>query len=81
MSKEGTLDSIITPDIDISSWETIFNSIKKLDINLIVEKESLDDEECEFVIGRIEKVNKNSSQVRHFDADGRKKPIEYHTTK
>ena len=68
--KENIINSIQTPNIDISNWETIFNSLNVLNKNIIVEKESLDDDESEFVIGRIEKVFKHHSYVRHFDADG-----------
>jgi len=67
--KENIITSIITPNIDISNWETIFRSLNALDVNIIVEKESLD-EKCQFVIGRIEKIFKHFSYVRHFDADG-----------
>ena len=38
--------------------------------NIIVEKESLNEDECEFVIGRIEKIYKKFVYVYHFDADG-----------
>ena len=39
-------------------------------VNIIVEKESLDQIDDEFVIGRIEEVFKHCAYVRHFDADG-----------
>jgi len=69
LKNEGIIDSIKKPNIDISNWETVFNSLKLLNKNIIVEKESLDDE-FEFVIGRIDKVYKNFVYVYHFDADG-----------
>lgn len=58
------------PTVDISNWETIFNSLKDLNSNIIVEKESLKDDECEFIIGRIDRVYKKFAYVYHFDADG-----------
>lgn len=70
LQKEGIIDSIQTPKVDISSWETAFSSLQKLNKNIIVEKESLNDDECEFVIGRIDRVYKKFAYVYHFDADG-----------
>lgn len=70
LNLEGIVDSISVPEIDLTSWETVFKSLKKIDKNIIVEKESLDDDECKFVIGRIEKVYKKFAYIRHFDADG-----------
>jgi len=70
LEREGIVDSIQIPSIDISNWETIFTSLKDMNINIIVEKESLRDEECEFIIGRIDRVYKKYAYVYHFDADG-----------
>ena len=67
---EGITDSLTAPDVDLTNWETVFKSLQKQNNNIIVEKESLDDEGSEFVIGRIEKVYKRFAYVRHFDADG-----------
>ena len=66
---EGITDNLTAPDVDITSWEAVFKSLQKQNNNVIVEKESLD-EESEFIIGRIEKVYKKFACVRHFDADG-----------
>ena len=55
------------PDIDITDWYSAFSSLSKLNINIIVEKESLDDDECEFVIGKIVKVLKTKVIFKHFD--------------
>lgn len=70
LQKEKIIDNIQTPNVDISNWETVFSSLKKMNKNIIVEKESLKDNECEFVIGRIDKVYKKFTYVYHFDADG-----------
>ena len=56
--------------MDLSDWYSVFLSLQKMGKNIIVEKESLDDDEWEFAIGRIEKVLKNKVLFRHFDADG-----------
>lgn len=70
IKREGVLDSIQVPEIDITDWYTVFLSISKLNINIIVEKESLNDDECEFAIGKIVKVLKTKVIFKHFDADG-----------
>jgi hypothetical protein len=67
--KEGVVDKIVVPDVDITSWETIFISLQKIGRNIIVEDESLDDD-SQFAIGRIEAVYKNFIYLRHFDGDG-----------
>ena len=67
---EGALDDIKVPEIDITDWYSVFLSLSELNINIIVEKESLDDDECEFAIGKIVKVLKTKVIFKHFDADG-----------
>lgn len=67
---EGIVDRIVTPDVDISSWRTIFESLRRMGKNIIIEHESRDDCECEFYIGRIETVKNHSVLLRYFDADG-----------
>jgi hypothetical protein len=45
--------------------------VLKLSIkNIIIEKQDIDEDNREFVIGRIEKIYKNFAYVWHFDADG-----------
>jgi hypothetical protein len=70
LKSEGIIESIKTPDVDISNWETVFTSLQKMNKNIIVEKESLNEDECEFVIGKIDRVFKKFVYVYHFDADG-----------
>ncbi len=81
--KEGTIDKIVMPDIDITNWQTIFTSLEKFDRNIIVEQESLNEEDCRFAIGKIEGVNTNFMSLRHFDGDGvwQDKPWKLHYTK
>jgi hypothetical protein len=70
LKREKVTDRIEPPPIDITDWKTTFESLKLLGNNIIVEKDSLNDEEYEFVIGRIEKVFSKFAYVRNFDADG-----------
>ena len=74
---EGIIDGITTPEVDLSGWETVFQSLQKRDQNIIIQNESLDDDACEFAIGRIEKVCRKSVYFRHFDADGIWQPAPY----
>lgn len=66
---EGILDRIKTPNISIDDWYSAFDSLSKLNVNIIIEKESLDDED-EFAIGKIVKVLKSKVIFRHFDENG-----------
>lgn len=70
LEQEGIIDQLVVPDIDLDSWETIFHSLLKRNRNVIVEKENLEEDETQLVIGRIEKIFKKHAYVRHFDADG-----------
>ncbi|QVK16971.1 hypothetical protein KHQ81_08695 [Mycoplasmatota bacterium] len=82
LKNEGIIESIKKPIVDISNWESVFNSLNSLNKNVIIEKESLNDDECEFVIGKIDKVYKNFVYIYHFDADGiwQEEPYKIHYT-
>lgn len=62
----GTTKQIEKPPVDISSWQTIFQSLKALNELVIIE----DEYEEFFAIGFIEKVLKNKVYFREFDANG-----------
>ena len=70
IKSEGVLDNIKVPEIDVTDWYSVFLSLLKLNTNIIVEKESLNDDECEFAIGKIVKVLKTKVIFKDFDADG-----------
>ena len=67
---EGLLEQLVTPDVDITSWKTSLTSLQRIGKNIIIEKESLDEDENEFAIGKIVKVLKNEVLFKSFDADG-----------
>lgn len=64
--ENNLLENIEKPDIDLSSWNKIFKSLKKLNCFIIIENEYLG----MFYIGSIEKAKKNSVVFHPFDADG-----------
>ncbi len=68
--KEGIVDNIDVPCINISDWYNVFVSLKAINKNIIVEKEDADEEECIFAIGKINRVTKTKVYFHHFDADG-----------
>ena len=70
LKNEGISSGIQIPNIDISTWETVFSSLQKTNKNIIVEKENIKEDETEYVIGRINKVYKKFVYIYHFDADG-----------
>lgn len=69
-SAEGLLDHLVTPDVDITNWKTSLTSLQKIGKNIIVEKESLDENKAEFAIGKVVKVLKKKVLFRAFDAGG-----------
>lgn len=69
MKLEGLKDKIENKHkIDLTSWTSIFKSIKSLGFNVIIENE--DPENISFDIGAIEKITKASVYIRYFDARG-----------
>ena len=62
----GLTEKINMPDVDITSWQTVFTSLKAMDTFVIVE----DALAGNFAIGTIEKVLKNKIRFLRFDADG-----------
>ena len=62
--------NVTAPQIDLSSWQTVFASLKPLDLFVIVENDRTDENENFFYIGRILKVKKSHLLFSHFDADG-----------
>jgi len=70
LKNEGLTSNIIVPNIDISSWQSVFERLKNINKNVIVEKQTIDGKNSEFIIGRIENIYKNFAYVWNFDADG-----------
>lgn len=67
---EGIVKEIVEPKVSIGNWRQIFRSLQTMNRCIIIEHESLDDDACDFYIGRIVSVRKHSVIFRHFDADG-----------
>lgn len=67
---EGVVACLVTPEIDITNWKTALTSLQNDGINIIIEKESLQEADTEFAIGRVIKVLKNKVLFKAFDADG-----------
>jgi hypothetical protein len=69
MIAEAEADKVgINYKIDLSSWQTVFNSIKDIPQNVIVECE--DPKIGSFTIGPIVKANKKKINIQYFDPTG-----------
>ena len=68
--KEGLLDLLTMPEIDLSNWQTIFQCLSSMGRNIIVEGENAERGGAQFAIGRIERVAAKCLFLRHFDGDG-----------
>ena len=64
--RNGLTDQIKMPKVDLTSWQTVFTSLKAMNTAVIVEAERSD----EFAIGKITKVWNTKIYFREFDADG-----------
>ena len=62
----GITDGIKLPEVDISSWQSIFQSLSRLNTYIQIE----DAVNEQFAIGIIEKVLKDRLFFKPFDADG-----------
>ena len=70
LKKEGIPQNISAPEHNLTDWHSVLLSLKELNKNIIVENESLDENEREYAVGHIEKVLKNKILFKHFNADG-----------
>lgn len=68
--QNGLLDDIEDPNVDISSWKTVFSSLAKTGLYVIVRNDYRDF----FRIGKIKKVKKSSVVFKSFDGDGVRQP-------
>lgn len=64
------LENIKRPEIDLSSWKAVFESLKNLNILIIVENENHDKSDRFFYIGYVSKIKKLSIIFSVIDADG-----------
>lgn len=62
----GITNQIVNPGIDISSWQSVFKDLSRLDTYIQIE----DAFNEQFAIGVIEKVLKDRLYFKTFDADG-----------
>ncbi len=63
------LVNICKPGVNISSWKTVFESLKALNNFIIIENEKLGDDSF-FYMGKIAKIKKTCVIFSHVDADG-----------
>lgn len=68
--KNGLLRDVEKPDVDLTSWQTAFASLKPLGRFVIVQNEKTGDGESFYCIGTIKKAKKASVVIAPFDADG-----------
>ena len=68
MKKEGLLDNLhVFPKVDLTDWRSVFHSLKQLGTFVPVENEQDED----FLIGPIRRINKLSVSIDYFDGTGK----------
>ncbi len=70
LRQERCIDHIDIPSINTSCWKTVFESLKEMNQNVIVEKRWGSSDGWEFIIGKIDRIYQKFVYVWHFDADG-----------
>ncbi len=75
---EGISKYLDIPDIDLSNWKTVFESLEKRGGYIIVKNEKDYDSELSFVIGKIVKVTSKNVTMRNFNCDGEWEEESYH---
>lgn len=63
IKNEGLTSSIVTPNINIYSWKTVFESLKSLNRNILIKKQTFDCKDVELDIVRIERIHTNFAYV------------------
>ncbi|MCM1197203.1 MAG: hypothetical protein NC310_09085 [Roseburia sp.] len=66
LEEKNILVDLEAPSIDLSSWKTILESLKSLNILIIIQ----DEIEGEFYMGYIHKIENSSIHFYRVDADG-----------
>ena len=64
------LENIKKTEINLSSWKAVFESLKTLNILIIVENENSDKDDRFFYVGYVRKIKKSSIIFSAIDADG-----------
>lgn len=71
LQNEGVLDTQlgISTKIDLSTWQTIFRSLRNADFHVIIECEALQDPD--FIIGPVKRIDKHGVKINFYDSAGR----------
>ena len=68
--EEGLIDQLNTPEINILDWKSVLISLQTIGDNIIIERESDNEDDQYFAIGKIEKVLSKKVLFKAFDAEG-----------
>jgi hypothetical protein len=71
--KQEVLLGDLTPgfDVDLSSYQSLFQSLRRQRTFVIVESERLDEDEKTFLIGPIGRITQRRAVIRYFDGCGK----------
>ena len=77
IQREGLFDGLSVPEINLTSWQTVFEGLKQTGKNIIVEYETAEGTNNNFTIGKIDRIYKSCLYMYHFDGDGTWEPYPY----
>lgn len=67
--KKDKSENLSVPDIDITDWHSVFQSLGKLGQVVVVESEKLSKKEGSYAIGKIEKIGRKQVGIRYYGPD------------
>lgn len=70
LKEEGLTSNVHIPSIDITNWESVFESLALMKKNIIIERQASDDQGFEYVLGRIYAIHRKSAFIWNFDSNG-----------
>jgi len=68
--REGLLNNLRIPEINLENWQTVFEGLKNIGENVIVEYEAAEGKNDNFTIGKIDRMYKSCMYMYYFDANG-----------
>lgn len=70
LKREGVLDELDVPAIDLTSWRTVLKGLMALGENVMIYCDKKKCDRSVLFVGRIVKVGRERAHIRHFYATG-----------
>lgn len=71
LDKEEVFKMTKHPSIELDSWKSVIEYFYKKDEIIIIENEDIEEDLCEFAIGKVVSMDKDSFDFTYFDVEGK----------